>query len=105
MKIYNYFKSRKHKGNISQKFRLKNIDETRNYFIEEIKQNELISKKHKKVGITLNHFEHFIILASAITGRVSISAFNCLAGLSEGIRSSSTGLKTCAITAGSKNYE
>ena len=27
--------------NISQKFRLKNIDESRNYFIKEINQNEL----------------------------------------------------------------
>ena len=26
--------------NISQKFRLKNIDETRNYFIKEINHNE-----------------------------------------------------------------
>ena len=34
--------------NISQEFRLKNIDETRNYFLEEIKQNELISRKYKK---------------------------------------------------------
>ena len=33
---------------ISKKFRLKEIDKTRSYFIEEIKQNELISKKHKK---------------------------------------------------------
>ena len=31
--------------NLSQKFRLKNIDETSNYFIEETNQNELISKK------------------------------------------------------------
>ena len=35
--------------NISQEFRLKNIDETRNYFLKEIEQNELTSKKHKKV--------------------------------------------------------
>ena len=35
--------------NISQEFRLKNIDETRNYLIQEISRNELISKKHKKV--------------------------------------------------------
>ena len=34
--------------NTSQVFRLKNIDETRNYFIEKINQNELMSKKHKK---------------------------------------------------------
>ena len=35
--------------NISQEFRMKSINETRTYFIEEIKQNELNSKKHKKV--------------------------------------------------------
>ena len=33
---------------MSQKFRLENIDETRNYFLEEMKQNELMSKKHKR---------------------------------------------------------
>ena len=31
-------------NNISQKFSLIKIDETRNYFIEEIKQNKLMSK-------------------------------------------------------------
>ena len=35
---------------ISQKFRLKYIDETRNYLIEEINQNDLISKRHRKVS-------------------------------------------------------
>ena len=30
--------------NISQEFRLKNIDETRNYSIEEINRNEFMSK-------------------------------------------------------------
>ena len=30
--------------NISQEF--KNIDETSNYFLEEIEQNELMSRKH-----------------------------------------------------------
>ena len=30
-------------GNISQVFRLNNIDETRNYSIEEINRNELMS--------------------------------------------------------------
>ena len=33
--------------NMNQEFRLKNIDGTRNYFIEEINQNELMSKKIK----------------------------------------------------------
>ena len=32
------------KENISQEFKLKNIDKIRNYFIEEINQNELMYK-------------------------------------------------------------
>ena len=35
--------------NISQEFRSKNINETKNYLIEEIKQIELMNRKHKKV--------------------------------------------------------
>ena len=50
------------KKNISQKFRLKNIDETRNYLIEEINQSGLISKKCKRICTTLNYIEHFLIL-------------------------------------------
>ena len=67
--------------NISQEFRLKNIDETRNYFLEEIKQNELMSKKHKKISLTLNFIERFLILASTITGCISISLFTSLIGI------------------------
>ena len=36
------------KENLSQKFRLRNIYETRNYFLEEIKQNELMTKSTKR---------------------------------------------------------
>ena len=61
--------------NISQEFRLKNIDETRNYFIEEIKQHESMSKRHKKVFKTLNYIEQFLILASTITGCIQILLF------------------------------
>ena len=53
--------------NVSQEFRLKNIDETRNYFLEEIEHNKLMSRKHKKVCTTLNFIEHFLILAFTIT--------------------------------------
>ena len=67
MKIYNYSKNVTEK-NISQEFRLENIDETRNYLLEEIEQNELMSRKHKKVFTTLNYIEHFLNVASTITG-------------------------------------
>ena len=53
--------------NISQEFRLKNIDGARNYLIEEINRNELMSKKHKNVCTTLSYFEYFLILASTFT--------------------------------------
>ena len=46
--------------NISEEFRLENIDETRNFLIEEINRNELMSKKHKKVCTSLNYIEHFL---------------------------------------------
>ena len=42
---------------ITQEFRLENIYETRNYFLEEIEQIELISKKYKKFCTTLNYIE------------------------------------------------
>ena len=40
--------------NISQKFRLTYVDDTRNYSIEEINQNDLISKEQKKFFYALN---------------------------------------------------
>ena len=54
--------------NISQELRLKIIDETKNYFLKGIEQNDLMSRKHKKVCTTLNYIKQFLILASAITG-------------------------------------
>ena len=52
--------------NVSPEFRLRNIEETRNCFVEKIK--ELMCKKHEKVYSMLNHIDHFIILATAVTG-------------------------------------
>ena len=60
-------------------------------------QNELRGKKHKKVFATLNYTEHFLILASTITGCISIFAFASLVGIPIGITSYA---KTCGITAG-----
>ena len=83
---------------IIQKFRLKNIDKTRIYSLEEIKQYELMSKKHKKVCTTLNYIEDFLILASTITGRISIAAFASLLGIPIAIASSAIRLNIWVIT-------
>ena len=78
---------------MSQEFRLENMDETRNYFLQETKQNELMSRKHKKVCTTLNYIEHSLILASTVTGCISISTFASLLGIPIGITSSVIGLQ------------
>ena len=81
---------------------MKNIDDTRNYFIEEINQNELMSNKHKKVYRDLNQNENLLIVISTITICVFISAFTSLIGIPIEITSSAIGLKICEITAGIK---
>ena len=93
------------KENISQEYRLKNRDETRNYFIEEINQNKLICKKHKKISKTLNYIENLLSLPSTITGCVSICPSASLVGIPVGISSSAVGIKICVITAGSKKLK
>ena len=47
-------KSNMAKENIILDVRLKQTDETRNYVLEEWKHNDLISKKHNRLCITLN---------------------------------------------------
>ena len=59
------------KENVSQGLRLQKMEEARNYFIKKTDQNELMSKKHKIVSTTLNYIDHFLILASAISGCIS----------------------------------
>ena len=48
--------------NISQEFRLRNVNKTKYYFLKEIQQNKLTSEKHKKVCTTLNDIENFVWL-------------------------------------------
>ena len=66
---------------------------------EEIKQNELISEKHKKVCRDLNYFEHFFIFISTFSGYVSIFAIALLVAVPVGITIFAVGIK---ITAGIK---
>ena len=91
--------------NISQKFRLKIVGGPGTYFIEETNQNDLMSKKHKKVCTALNYIEDLLISASVATGCVSFSAFAYLVGVPISIRSSAAVLKIYAITSGIKKYD
>ena len=89
----------------SLEFRLRKIDETRNYLLNTIKQNDLMSKKYKKTCKYLNYVEHLLILFSAVTGCVSISAFASLVAIPVGITSSTLRIKICAIIAAIKKYK
>ena len=101
--MYDYFKN-VILENKSQEFRLRNIEKTRNYFVEEIDQHELMSKKHKKVCTTLNYFENFLVLAE-VNGCISFSAFASFFSIPIKIMDSAIRLKTCTVTAGIKNYK
>ena len=84
--MFNFFK------NSSQELTLKSICKRRNRFLEEIKQNELMRRMHKNVCTTLNFFEQFLILASTITGCISISVFASFIGIPIGNTNSAIGL-------------
>ena len=72
----------------STEFQLSKINETRNYFLDEIKHNDLMSEKYKKTCKYLNYVEDLLILSSTISGSVSISAFGLLVGIPFGISES-----------------
>ena len=86
----------------SLNFRLKKIDETRNYYED---HNDLMSEKCKKTCKYLNYVEHLLILVSTVTGFVLISAFPSLVCVAVGITTSTVGIKICRITAGIKKYK
>ena len=77
--------------NISQELGLKNIDKTRNYFVQERDQNELMGNKHKKVCTTPNYIEHFLTLVFAVTVCIFIFDFPSSVDMSMGIMSSTIG--------------
>ena len=55
--------------------------------------------------VQIIYVEHFLILASAITGCISVYAFASLLGIPIGIKSFAIGLKMCGVAAWIKRYE
>ena len=80
-------------------------DETRNFFLEKINHNDLMSGKYKKSCKYLNYVELLLILTSAVTGSVSVTALASLVTIPVGITISAIGIKICAITVGIKKKE
>ena len=73
-----------------QQFRLNKINETENYFIAEIKERELISKRLSKY--IASYFDKSLIVLSATSGSISIVSFATVIGTPIGIASASLSL-------------
>ena len=58
-----------------------------------------MSEKYQKTCKFLNYVEHLLILASTITGCISISSFASLVAISVEITSSAVGINICPVTA------
>ena len=67
-------------ANISneQQFRLNKINETKDYFLAEIRERELISKNISKYIASLNYFDKSLNVLSIFAGRISIASFATL---------------------------
>ena len=83
--------------NISQEFTQKR--QKKKLFRWRNRAKKLKNKKFKKFCTILNYNEHFLILASTITGCVSICAFASLGGVPIAITSYEIRFKICAVTA------
>ena len=59
----------------NQQFRLNKINEIEEYFIAEIKERELMSKKHSKYISFIDYFDKSLIVLSVTSGGVSIASF------------------------------
>ena len=71
------------------KFRLYEIKKNENYFIDEINQRKLYSKKLSKYVTAFDYIDKILIVLSATTGGVSIYSFTSVIGAPVGIASAS----------------
>ena len=71
----------------NQKFRLKKPSEIEDYFIAEIEERELMSKKLSKYFSFFDYFDKSLIDLSVTGGRVSIASFATVIGIPIGITS------------------
>ena len=84
--------------NTGLKFRLRKIDESRNYLFEKVKHNYLVRKKCKKICKVLNEIEQAPISVSCITGYVYSSTFTSMVVIPICAVNSAVGLKICVTT-------
>ena len=72
-----------------QHFRLDKINEIKDYFVAEIKERELMSKRLSKYIAFCNYFDNSLIVLSETSGSISIASFATVIGTAVGIASAS----------------
>ena len=76
----------------NQQFRLNRINETRDYFVADIKERELMSKRLNKYIASFDYFDKSLIVLSVTTGSISIASFATFTGAPAGIATASFSL-------------
>ena len=87
----------------NQQFRLNKINKIRDYFVAEIKERELMSKRLSKYIASFDHFDKLLIVLSITTSSVSIASFATVIEAPVGIVSASFSLAFSLSTGIIKN--
>ena len=78
-------------------FRLNKINKIKDYFIDEIRERQLMSKRLSKYIASFDYFDKSLIALSSTTGSISIASFATVTGAPVGMMSVSSSL-ACSIT-------
>ena len=72
-----------------QQGRLNKINEIKDYFIAEIEERELMSKRFSKYIASFDYFDKSLIVLSVATGSISMASFSTAIGAPVGMMSAS----------------
>ena len=84
--------------NDQQQFRLNKINEIKDYFVAEIKERELMSKRLSKYIASFDYFDKSLIVLSVATSSISIASFATIIGAPLGIMNASCSLAVSITT-------
>ena len=81
-----------------QQFRLNKINEIKDYFVADIKERQLISKRLSKYIASFEYFDKSLIVLSVTTGSISIASFATVIGAPVGMMSAGCSLAFSVTT-------
>ena len=84
--------------NDQQHFRLNKINEIKDYFVADMKERELMSKRPSKYIASFDYFDKLLFVLSVTTGSISTASFATVIGELIGIRSASFSLTFSIFT-------